>query len=799
MATLTLGTSGNYTWYLDYTLTQSVPNNQSTVAYTLRIRRNVSAANGAWWGTPARDFTVNIGGSTDTESFASIDFRNAQDINFTSGSFTWTHNADGTMAAKSVTGSVSGSSVSSGFPVPTSVGSPSISFPTIPRAATSITRSGSTATGTASTLTISPLVSSFYYVLQYKSPAQATWTTIGPAGGIVGSSWPYSYTVAHAEIPNATSGTIQFQVTTKQTSGGTTIGSATSASFTYTVPSTVLPSVGVPTWAEGATTGVALTTLTNSGAVFAQGWSRLKPTFTSSPGTGATISSAVATVNGHSGSVSSAGTFATPITTQGSSATFSVTATDSRGRTDTETGTVPNVHRWALPTANAGSPVITPTVTTQTIALSGLSATTTSFYLSAAQRNVLETRTGRRDMTTGGAWIYSAWEARATSSSDATDNAYAPGTALTVATGLDPTHEYQVTFQVRDIFGKNGVNYSNGLPYVESVLVVPAQGVLLAYEGNTRVGVKKIPTRGVLDIGGDAYATNFLADAAFTQAGQAVLDASDINAAGGVAPYALIATKTGTAAPSTYPIGQSILSVASDATWPADFLTVVTERYVTGRTAQRAHRKGSGQTWTRNEGDSDTWGAWFESAGPGGDTSYGLGMVKIKPTGGTNITIAANGDILLNSAADQRIYGCFPDEFRWFRVVFTMSTASQAGVFAQLINGATVDTSANYDHGGVASNGTSATVANVDNDTKWILDGGASGHFHNGSFDIHDANFAGATFWNGAFMTRRTSTPSLTVAASRGGLHQLGAAYNGLRLYPSTGNASGRAQIYGYR
>lgn len=510
MATLTLGTAGNYTWYLDYTLSQNIAANQSTVSYTLRIHRNVSSGDGAWWGTPARTFNVDIGGAVDSEAFASVDFRAAADINFTSGSFTWTHNADGTMGAKAVYASVSGSAVSSGFPVPTTVGGVTISFPTIPRAATSITRSGSTETGSASTLTISPLVSSFYYVLQYKSPLTTTWTTIGPAGGIVGSSWPYSHTVPHAEIPNAASGTIQYQVTTKQTSGGTTIGSPVSTSFTYTVPSTVLPTVGVPTWAEGATT-TGLSTLTNAGAVFAQGWSRLKPTFTSSPGTGATLSSAVATVNGHTGSVSSTGTFAAPITTQGSSATFSVVATDSRSRTDTETGTVtPAVHRWALPTANAGSPVITPTVTTQTIALSGFSATTTSFYLSAAQRNVLETRTGYRDLTTAGAWIYGLWTARALSTSDSTDNAYAPGTALTVATGLDPTHQYQVALQVRDIFGKNSVNYSTGQPYVESSLIIPAQNVLIAFDGNTRVGIKKIPTLGDLDVAGEVYAENGL-------------------------------------------------------------------------------------------------------------------------------------------------------------------------------------------------------------------------------------------------------------------------------------------------
>ena len=511
MPTLTLGTAGNYTWYLDYTTTQSVVNNQSTIAYTLRIHRNVSSTNGAFWGTPARSFNVTINGVSDTENFSSIDFRAAADINFTSGSVVIAHNADGTKSPVSVSAAVTGSYVSAGFPVPTTLSGLTISLATIPRAATSITRTSGTETGSASVLAVSPLVSSFYYVLKYKSPLTGSWTTIGPSGGIVGTSWPYSNTVGHGEIPDAGSGTVQYQVTTLDGSGGTQIGTPVEASFTYTVPASVLPVVGAPTWTEGAT-DTGLSTLTNGGAVFCQGWSKLVPTFSSTPGTGASIASAVATVAGVSGTTTSGVAFANRITTQGVGATFSAVATDSRGRTDTETGTVsPSVHRWALPTASAGTPVVTPTSTTQTIALSGLSATTTSFFLSASQRNVLETRVGYRDLTTAGAWVYGSWTAQALSGSDSTDNAYAPGSPLTVATGLDPTHEYEVTLQVRDIFGKNAVNYSNGLPYVESSFIVSAQNVLIAFDGNTRVGIKKVPVNGALDIAGDVYADEFYA------------------------------------------------------------------------------------------------------------------------------------------------------------------------------------------------------------------------------------------------------------------------------------------------
>lgn len=502
MATVTLGTYGNYTWYLDYTLSQSVTNNQSTVSYTLRIKRNVSASNGAF---ATRDFTVAIEGTDDTESEA-FDFRDYAEHNFVSGSKVFTHDTDGTHDPIHVRGEVSGAYVSSGFPVPQSTATKQISLPTIPRAATSITRSSGTQTGSATTLSISPLVSSFYYVLEYQSPYTTTWTTIGPAGGIAGSSWPYSsFTPGHGEIPNAESGTIQFRVTTKDSSGGTTIGSAVTASFVYTVPDTVVPVAGVPTWTEGATTA-GLSTLTATGAVFAQGWSKLIPTFSATPGTGASTASAVATVAGVSGNTTSGVAFANPVTTQGSAATFDVAVTDSRGRADHETGTVsPAVHRWTMPTASSGSVAVTPTSSTQTIALSGLSATTTSFYLSGSQRNVLQTRVGYRDLTTAGAWVYGSWTSQALSSSDSADNAYVPGSPVTVATGLDPAHEYEVTLQVRDIFGSNSVNYSNGLPYVESSILVPAQNVLLAYDGNDAVGIKKVPTQGVLDVGGTIY------------------------------------------------------------------------------------------------------------------------------------------------------------------------------------------------------------------------------------------------------------------------------------------------------
>lgn len=122
MTSLELQTVGNYTWFLDYTLSQSVPLNQSTIAYTLRAHRNVSASYGAFWGSPARTFDVTIDGSSDSESRSSIDFRSDADIEFVTGSVTIDHEPDGTHDPVAVYASSSGSNVSAGFPVPSTYG-----------------------------------------------------------------------------------------------------------------------------------------------------------------------------------------------------------------------------------------------------------------------------------------------------------------------------------------------------------------------------------------------------------------------------------------------------------------------------------------------------------------------------------------------------------------------------------------------------------------------------------------------------------------------------------------------------
>lgn len=79
----------------------------------------------------------------------------------------------------------------------------------------------------------------------------------------------------------------------------------------------------------------------------------------------------------------------------------------------------------------------------------------------------------------------------------------------------------------------------------------------------------------------------------------------------------VITLPSGLAAPSGYPIGTSVGSVsagsaaaATTAGWPADLLTVVTDRKSAARTTQTATQKATGKQWIRSEANADDWTVW---------------------------------------------------------------------------------------------------------------------------------------------------------------------------------------------
>lgn len=228
------------------------------------------------------------------------------------------HDSDG---SKSVSISVSLHALSSGNDARTNTsmsGSSTVQLTTIPRASTLTVSDGTI--GSPLTITINRASTAFTHKLTYY---------FGVASGTISSnastsvSWTPPMSLC-AEIPNAASGI--GNITCETWSGSTKIGSTTKT-ITLTCPSSVKPSVSSG-WASVGylNTGTAAANM----ACFVQGYSRAKVTLDSTKVTysyGATTASTKISFGGADY------TDTTPVLTASGQQSITVTVTDSRGRT----------------------------------------------------------------------------------------------------------------------------------------------------------------------------------------------------------------------------------------------------------------------------------------------------------------------------------------------------------------------------------------------------------------------------------------------------------------------------------
>jgi hypothetical protein len=229
MTTLTIGTSGNYTWQLIYTLSQDVEDNTSSIAWTLRGHRNVSASNGAFSTSGSKTFSAIIDGQVKGDTITSFDFRDSQDINFAADTTVITHNADGTHSPVGVAMRYRGPAVSSGFDGSDGaidVGTPTISLPTIPRATQPTLSDSSRQIGQSTTITLDRASDSFTHDISYAFGSLTAQTTGLSASTGVDTSATFTVPAALvSQMVGHSSQTLTFTVVTK--SGSTVIGTKT--------------------------------------------------------------------------------------------------------------------------------------------------------------------------------------------------------------------------------------------------------------------------------------------------------------------------------------------------------------------------------------------------------------------------------------------------------------------------------------------------------------------------------------------------------------------------------------------
>ena len=201
--------------------------------------------------------------------------------------------------------------------------------------ATSVVNASNGTIGSAVPITITRYNSAYTHKLTYKF-GSAT----GTIGTNVGTSinWTPPASLS-AQFPNATSGTC---VITCETYNGSTLIGTSTKSITLSIPSSVKCTI------SGVTLAETVSGLASKFGAFVQSKSKIKVTaaYDTSASSGATVASCTITINGQTLTANGAVTDA--ISNYGT-LSYSVTIKDTRGRTDTYTGTY-NVLQYTSPT-----------------------------------------------------------------------------------------------------------------------------------------------------------------------------------------------------------------------------------------------------------------------------------------------------------------------------------------------------------------------------------------------------------------------------------------------------------------
>lgn len=295
-----------------------IASNTSTISYSLKIKSgNYSYSQyGTGWSIYINGTRVSYMADNGIDTSISAN----SSLTLATGTTTVTHNNDGT---KTVNLSASVSMPEGSYGPGDMSCSGTWTLTTIPRASTLSVPS--LTIGSASTLTVTAASSAFTHQISY-SFSGLTGTVATLAAGVSTASWTPPNTF-YAKLPNSTSGTVV--LTLKTYSNSVEIGS-NSYNATVSVPSSIKPTAPTVTLAP-----VNTNAWISSKGIYVGGYSAVKVTSSATAGSGATISSYTI-----SGAFSGSGTPYTSAVLSAGSKSITVTATDSRGRTNSTTTSV---------------------------------------------------------------------------------------------------------------------------------------------------------------------------------------------------------------------------------------------------------------------------------------------------------------------------------------------------------------------------------------------------------------------------------------------------------------------------
>lgn len=547
-------TFSGHPFTLKLTLTvasQSVTTNKSTINWSLKAIKTGNFTPVTYDDSPTWAFSKDGSGH-----WGPYNFNGAigQTITVSSGSFTFTHDADG---GGSFTYTFSAHGLST---IGTASGSGSFTPDTIPRATqptVSPTAGATDATYAISTSTVAS--STFFHDIAYSIDGGSTYTSIvsNQAAAVTSTNW----TPASSLIPNNTSTTAIIQVKTRSSSGGTIIGTKT-VNLPLAIPSTMKPSVSSVSWTDAQTSAPDIPTLMGGTNRFLQRWSLLKPVVTATGTGGATIASSSVTMGGQT---TPSGTAFSAAPVVSGACAFSANAIDSRNvpsdpYTNTVAVTAYNNPNLPTPTVVRTSDVagLVPSPTGTYLAITP-AASASDLTFSSVQKNLLEWQVETRPV--GGSWtIPQAWTAATVSG--------VTWTTKYVLSSYASTTAYEVKVSVRDLFGKNGYDTANTVK--SATVTVPSETVFMDWDGTAGIGMGKYHALGFLDVGGDIYMNgNKVIDfSAIATTTEVITGTSNVKVVSPLGLQAKVSTKTA--------IGLARLATSAEAITGTDDATIVT-------------------------------------------------------------------------------------------------------------------------------------------------------------------------------------------------------------------------------
>lgn len=320
---ISTGQTDKYSLLLDVSeKSYSIENNTSQVEWYIGIRSNTSYH--SHYGL-SETYVVNINGTVVHNAVHTPTVNAGQTVWVASGTTTVSHNADG---SKKISVSASFNNADRGTYLPTTGScSGSLTLTTIPRATTPSVDKPSLDCGSVIKFTGTSASSNFSHKLYYSwNGTEKLITTIASGSTAVS----YSYTIPtdwEKNMPNTTSAIATFIL---ETLNGNTVIGRKSINATVKVRSGVLPTISTVSTSDTNTTCSAM-------GIFVQSRSCIKFTIGTSGNQGSTISSVSTKFDGQAYSGS---TFTTQAIQNSGSLSYTITVTDSRGRTATKSGSV---------------------------------------------------------------------------------------------------------------------------------------------------------------------------------------------------------------------------------------------------------------------------------------------------------------------------------------------------------------------------------------------------------------------------------------------------------------------------